>query len=218
MLFSKAKMKIEDELHVSLRNMELNNATVVVVSLAVSALLVMALAVLAYAHINALKQITELSNHRYMYGFEQKKGVFVSVTERPKYMLERYARDVINNQYNYDRNTIDENFKYILSLYDPRVNLQTVQADLDKLKKNTYENAFSQNARVSRKYTIKEDKLTYTLTFKVQITQYVTNIPADKYETKVKVIMAKIAPTKARRLGISLWSLGEPKGARVSDK
>lgn len=198
---------IEDPIYPFWRKIELGLAKIVGASIIINVMLVVALGGTFYALHGANNQIKDLSKNRVMYGFCDKNNVYASLDKRPEKEVMRYAKDVLLNLYNYDMSTIEENFSYAKKLFDPRVAHGKISETLNNIINATSKNAISQKLILSSQYNISDIDGFYVVTFKAKISRYVADVPSEEFLKAISIKLTKVQPTKARRLGVAVWSI-----------
>ena len=174
--------------------------------------LVLAFGAICSAMITSIKSLHEengrLQRSRIMFGFPNEQGVFISSEKRPEYMVVRFAREYVNNLYNYDDVAVDENFKQVAKMMDPAIALSEAQV-LSKIAQDVHSTKVSQSFARYRERPLQEDAEFYTYIVEGKVRGQLGSTPTRADEVQITVKLRKVTPTTSRAEGLVVTSMRE---------
>lgn len=160
-------------------------------------------------HIRSLHQeISTLERSRVMFGFPNEQGVFVSSNKRPEYMVVRFAREYVNNLYNTDEFSVEENFRQVAKMMDPSIALGE-GAQLARIAQEVRSSKASQSFARYKEMPLIEDDESYTYICEGRISGHLGSTITRNNIVKITVRLKKVTPTTARAEGLVVARMDE---------
>lgn len=146
------------------------------------------------------KQIAFLKDHQVMYGIPNADGYFVSATKVPDKVISDWAEALINNCYNFDPTTADEN----LEDCKKRLSTELLLAKESMVNNNK---VVARNQIVTQSYTwgqkrIKAEKDGIRFQVRGTLRRLQGSTPYFNENVEVSLFIAHVQPTTARPLGL----------------
>jgi cbb3-type cytochrome oxidase subunit 3 len=142
-----------------------------------------------------------LNDHRVMWAYMTADGTFASSDTRPKEMVSAFARQFLNDLYNYDPSAVKSNFDAALKMDDP---IKAI-SDAENLKKDeatVSSNNLSSLFLIYQEKDLVEKDDTYIYECVARQRVETTNTLVNDTLYDVVLVLKKVPPTEARRAGL----------------
>jgi hypothetical protein len=142
-----------------------------------------------------------LNDHRVMWAYLTADGTFASSDTRPKDMVSAFARQFLNDLYNYDSGSVKSNFDAVLRMDDPAKALTDAQS-LQKEEQDIGSQNISSLFLIYQEKELqeKEDSYVYECIARQRVMTTNTMVSDTVYD--VVLTLKKVPPTEARRTGL----------------